>query len=188
MKKRLLLVVLFIFFLIIVCLIPIKKKDGNIVSYNAILYKYIIWNEESLYGNEASNELHIFPFNFKSLSSYREDSIPLSYAISSSNKVEMVVGTYVWKRIDGDAIYPVARSYEEVLIATDDTIELEIGSMSLKDVLVYDMATTLQVKDKVVIQGDKLDISKLDKGEYIISIETENGDNQVEFSFKMKKN
>lgn len=187
MKKRMFLIIFLILIFIIVCLIPIKKIDGNIVSYNAILYKYIIWNEESLYGNEASNEIHIFPFNFKSLDSYRKKNLPLSYAISDDNKVEMIRGTYIWKKIVGDAIYPVARDYKEVLEVSDGVIEFDISNMNLTSVLIYDALTTYQVKDKVDIDDGKILVSELDDGEYIISIETENGDDEVEFSFKINK-
>ena len=63
-KYKILLIILFI-----ICLIPIPTfyKDGGTVTYSAILYKIINWNQ--LDGKQGT-ELHIFPTNFHSLDYY----------------------------------------------------------------------------------------------------------------------
>ena len=63
MKKYLLV------FFFIICLIPIPVyyKDGGTVTYSAIFYKIIKWNQLD---GKQSTDFHIFPTNFHSLDYY----------------------------------------------------------------------------------------------------------------------
>ena len=66
-KVKILLIILFIF-----CLIPIPTfyKDGGTITFSAIFYKIINWDQ--LDGKHGT-EFHIFPTNFHSLDYYDYD-------------------------------------------------------------------------------------------------------------------
>jgi len=70
MKKRTK-ILLIVFGLMIILLFPVKQmyKDGGTTTYTSILYKVIKW--KTLDG-KTDIDFYIFPFNFKSLDSYKK--------------------------------------------------------------------------------------------------------------------
>ena len=68
-----------LFIVILLFPIKLKYKDGGTTTYNAILYKIIVWN--ILDRNEPSGfkrgvEIHLFPNNFYSLDYYEDITFP----------------------------------------------------------------------------------------------------------------
>lgn len=193
MKKRLIIILIII---LIICLIPIKKiySDAPYTTYNAILYKYIKYDNDSVYNFEYKNELIVFPMNFKNTNYYFNNQIQRINICNNDEKnyqcVEMLLGKYEWNKKNNDEIFAIARNYKETL-NTKNNQELTFNwstNVKIDSVLIYDVNTTNTIKDKVNNTDASITFHDLEKGEYIISLRTiskYNDNNKVEYSFKI---
>jgi hypothetical protein len=188
MKKIILPIVILV--LLLIGLIPIKTftSDRPYYSYDAFLYKYIKYYDDSLYNFNYKEEIHIFPTNYlTSTEEYWNRQIHQVYAISGEQKVETQVGDAEWNKVIYDSIFPIARNYKEVLnVKNNDEITfLYMNNVSIDDVMLYDVKTTNSIEDKITYNDQSITVHDLEKGEYVINLKTKNGNNKVEYSFKI---
>lgn len=210
MKNKLWILITII--VIAILIVPNKKvcNDGGTIEYSAILYKVIKWNRIRPYEeNKTGTEVYFFPKNLHSLD-YYDDIRPEAIAVYNENsneddiltEDELVianVGSYSWsKEVDGenlhiiaDTIGPIEMEYKNALKTTKDGI---IKSSGLKyDVVKIDTYKyNGDVAEKIEnnLQYDKtnqeIKIVDMDKGDYIIVLYVENGEDDVWYSFKLE--
>ena len=68
-KKRIL-IPLIVLLAVLLIPLPLRLKDGGTVTYNAVLYRVVVWhalNEADVGGYKTGVEVHIFPKNLKPL-------------------------------------------------------------------------------------------------------------------------
>ncbi len=190
MKKKIF--ILIIILLIIGC-IPIHTivSDRPYEEWKSIFYKYIKYNYNTIYDFQYKDEIVLFPMNFIQSSDDRYNrQIHQLHATSNNNTVELLVGTYEWNKEIGDAIFPIARNYKEILeVKNNEEILLnpyELNNIEINYIVLYDVITTNTIKDKVDFSKNSITFHDLDTGEYIISIHTSKDNNKVEYSFKIK--
>lgn len=80
-KKSKIILILAVAFVMILLLFPIKLtyKDGGTTTYNAVLYKIIVWNildQNEPGGYRRGSEIHLFPNNFHDLNYYEDITFP----------------------------------------------------------------------------------------------------------------
>lgn len=69
MKRKIIKIGIVILIALLLIPIPLAYKDGGTKSYNAVLYKIIVWNaldENEPGGYRTGTDFYIFPFNFVS--------------------------------------------------------------------------------------------------------------------------
>lgn len=81
LKRSKIILILAIVLVMVLFLFPIKLtyKDGGTTTYNAVLYKVIIWNildQNEPGGYRRGSEIHLFPNNFHDLEYYEEITFP----------------------------------------------------------------------------------------------------------------
>lgn len=67
MKKKTVIIILIVLFILLIIPVPLKLKDGGTTTYNAVLYRIVVWHaldENEPSGYKTGTEFHIFPFNF----------------------------------------------------------------------------------------------------------------------------
>jgi hypothetical protein len=191
MKKKIAIIVLIA---LVICLIPIHKLTSDLPyeTYNAILYKYIKYNNESLYDFEYKDQVVIFPLNFRKTTKQYNNQVQQVYICNKGHTcVETILGNYEWNKKNNDEIFPIARNYKEVLsVHNNETLYFDKSyNVYIDSTIIYDVNTTNTLKDKIDVSSPStINIHDLENGEYIISIKTiakENKDNKVEYSFKI---
>ena len=73
MIKKKIMIIISVIFVVLLIPIPIKYKDGGTQTYNAVLYRVVVWYVTDLSrpnGYKIGTEVHFIPNNFKSLNEF----------------------------------------------------------------------------------------------------------------------
>lgn len=196
--------------IIIVLLFPIRVlyQDGGSYSYNAILYKYFVWNPMPSTPFEVREKkiiFKLFPFNFHSDEYYLELKPNKSFAYIYDDQdekklkdfLECNIGTYsLVKKVDGEvltkketALSAFLQSYDQELdVEGNAIIHLANLSSKIKDLQVFKPNDNKLVTANISVYNSDLAALKLEnvkEGKYIISFKTAWEENEVWYSFQI---
>lgn len=194
---------------LILILFPFKSSylDGGTCEYNSLIYKVIKWhrtnnNYES--GYKTGKEIHLFPYNFFSVD-YYDEVVPENLYVSINNqKIKASLNSYCYtsntnklsREACVDSDYKVSEKYNDKLdVKNNSKIELSIKFKKINNIKVYkynnDKEWYRKPKlDKSVSvifdkENNSLNISG-ESGEYIVSIFTYFGSNNVTYTFRVR--
>lgn len=194
--------ILIIIIVMIILVFPIKKvyRDGGTVEYSAVLYKVIKWNRIRKYEeNKTGTEVYFFPKNLHSLE-YYDDPRPDAIAFHGENGLVVAnTGTYSWsKDVDGtnlllivDTVGPLGMEYKNTLkITQGGSIKSDVLILNITKITTYkydgDQAKEIENELEYDEKTQIIDMSKLDKGTYIIDLYVVRGINKVSYSIKVE--
>ena len=67
-KKKIVIISAIVCVVLLLVPIPLQVKDGGTMTYNAVLYRIVVWNkidDTKPDGYKTGTEIHFFPQNFK---------------------------------------------------------------------------------------------------------------------------
>lgn len=199
MNKRWLFIIIIVILIILV--FPSRKvaNDGGTVVYSSTLYKVIKWNRMRTHEeNKIGTEVYWFPENMHSLD-YYDPPRPDAIAIYNGNKFIVAnIGTYQWsKEVDGETLYVNACGLDPLDMEYKDKLEIAQGNhvkttlpgnvTKIKTYQFYGENAEL-INNNVFYNEEfqELNVGILNKGDYIIELLVEDGNNDVRYSFKFK--
>ena len=187
--------IIILVFAIILLFTPIKKTylDGGTKEYSAIMYKIIVWNKIDNYyesGYKTNTEIHIFPFNFRSIDYYYEKDIHPSglFVHSTTDSIMANIGSYNWCNKYNDCIsvdklmVDDFSKYKSLTVGKGSTIKL-IGIDQIKDFKIYKNDINTKY-DKYLEYDNNHLIVPNEEGAYLIHLLIEyNNKNSVDYFF-----
>lgn len=186
--------------ILIILVVPVKRNvnDGGTVVYSAAVYKVIKWNRIRNYEeNKTGTEVHFFPKNLHSLE-YYDPPRPEAIAIYNGDKFVVAnIGTYQWsKKVDGETIYVNACSFGPLEMEYSERLKIKEGTnvktamLNVSEIIAYKFYSD---KEEIITyslrynqETQEINVSELDKGNYVVELLVEDGNNKVRYSFMLE--